>query len=95
MDAGDFYFKGTFIRGNPGQVLTMELKNVADQVHNFSLPAQGLNQDIPPKGHAPLSVAVTFPASGELQFLCKYHTAQGMNGLLRVSENKPESPAVP
>ena len=90
LETADFSFKGTFIRGEPGQVLTMELKNVADQVHNFSIPAQGVNQDIPPKGHPPLNVSVTFPASGELQFLCKYHTAQGMNGQLRVGDDKPE-----
>jgi plastocyanin len=40
-----------------------------------------------------MSVTVTFPQSGELQFLCKYHTAQGMNGLLRVDE--PDAPAGP
>ena len=95
LEAGDFYFAGTFIQGEPRQVLTMELKNVADQVHNFSLPAQGLDRDIPPKGHPPMNVSVTFPASGELQFLCKYHTAQGMNGMLLLSDAAPQSVAEP
>ena len=95
LDAGDFYFKGTFIQGQPGQKLTLELKNVADQVHNFSLPTQGLDQDIPPRSDPRVNVDVTFPASGELQFLCKYHTAQGMNGLLLLSDAAPQSVAEP
>ena len=95
LEADDFYFRGTFIQGEPGQQLALELKNVADQVHNFSLPAQGLDRDIPPKGHPPMNVRVTFPASGELQFLCKYHTAQGMNGMLLLGDATPESMASP
>jgi hypothetical protein len=29
LDAGDFYFKGTFIRGDPGRTLTLAIDNVA------------------------------------------------------------------
>ena len=77
------------------QKLTLELKNVADQVHNFSLPTQGLDQDIPPRSDPRVNVDVTFPASGELQFLCKYHTAHGMGRLLLLSDAGPQSVAEP
>jgi plastocyanin len=94
MDAGDFYFKGTFIRGESGQELTLEIQNVADQVHNFSLPEQGLDQDIPPDSDR-VDVDVRFPQSGGLQFFCKYHTARGMNGLLLAGQATPQSVASP
>ena len=88
LDAGDFYFKGTFIQGEPGQELTLEIQNVAEQVHNISLPAQGIDQDIPPKSGR-VDVEVTFPRTGEVQFFCKYHTARGMNGLLMIGNLPP------
>jgi plastocyanin len=94
LDAGDFYFKGTFIQGEPGQTLTLQINNPAEQVHNFSLPAQGLDRDIPP-GIARVNVEVTFPDSGGLQFFCKYHTARGMNGLLLVGDVPPLSAVSP
>jgi plastocyanin len=90
LDAGDFYFKGTFLHGQPGQKLTLQIRNVEDQVHNFSLPAQNINQEIPPDGER-VNVDVNFPQSGGLQFFCKYHTAQGMNGLLLVGDATPQS----
>jgi plastocyanin len=94
LDAGDFYFSGTFLRGNRGQRLILEIQNVAEQFHNFSLPAQGLDQDIPPRT-VRVNVAVTFPQSGGVQFFCKYHTAQGMNGLLLVGGVPLQSATIP
>jgi hypothetical protein len=38
---------------------------------------------------------VTFPQSGGLQFFCKHHTAQGMNGLLLVGDATPQSVGSP
>jgi plastocyanin len=90
LDAGDFYFKGTFIRGEPGQKLTLAISNIATQVHNISIPAQGLDRDLP-RGHARVNVEVTFPMTGEVQFFCKFHTARGMNGLLVVGDVPPMS----
>jgi plastocyanin len=94
LDAGDFYFKGTFIRGEPGQKLTLAIDNVAGQIHNISIPAQGLDRDLPPSGPR-VSVEVTFPMTGEVQFFCKYHTARGMNGLLLVGDVPPLSAVNP
>ena len=88
LAAGDFYFKETFIQGEPGQKLTLEIKNIAEQVHNFSISAQGLDRDIPPKSDR-VDIAVIFPQNGGLQFFCKYHTALGMNGLLAVGGARP------
>lgn len=94
LDAGDFYFKGTFIQGEPGQKLTLAINNVAAQVHNISILEQGLDQDMPP-GSPRVNVDVTFPQSGGLPFFCKFHTARGMNGLLLVGDVPPLSVASP
>jgi plastocyanin len=88
LDAGDFYFKGTFLEGEPDQELTLKIQNVADQIHNISLPGQGLDEDIPPKSGR-VDVEVTFPDHGSVPFFCKYHTARGMNGLLVVGDVPP------
>jgi plastocyanin len=94
LDAGDFYFKGTFIQGEPGQKLTLLITNPSQQVHNFSIPAQALDQDIPP-GPNRARVDVMFPVAGEVLFFCKYHTALGMNGLLLVGDPPPMSAVSP
>jgi plastocyanin len=94
LDAGDYYFKGTFISGRPGQALTLEIKNVGTVVHNFSIPAQRISQDIQPKSER-VNVDVTFPESGAVQFLCNYHSAQGMNGLLLAGDATPQALASP
>ena len=94
LDAGDYYFKGTFLSGKPGQALTLEIKNVGTVVHNFSLPSQGINQELPLTGQR-TEVKVTFPEAGALQYFCNLHTAQGMNGLLLVGDATPQSIASP
>src|SRR4029079_13827414 len=81
VDAGDFYFKGTFLRGVPGQKIKLSLKNVGQENHNFSLPAQQIDQDLPPKSDR-FEVEVTVPTSGAVRFFCKLHTDRGMNGQL-------------
>jgi plastocyanin len=94
LDAGDFYFSGTFIWGLPGQTLTLQIKNVAPQLHNISIPAQRVDRVIP-AGSSRVNVEVTFPDSGSVQFFCKYYTARGMNGLLLVGDVPPRSAVIP
>jgi len=76
----DFYFDPTILSGSGGQTLTISLDNSTSSLHNFSLPQQQLDQDVPP-GQT-VRVTVTLPASGELVFFCKYHHARGMLGAL-------------
>ena len=47
-------------------------------LHNLSIPAQGIDQDVPPKGK--VEVESTFPQSGAVPFFCKFHAALGMRG---------------
>jgi YVTN family beta-propeller protein len=78
LEADDYYFAPTFIRGQPGQQLTLEIENESGTLHNISLPEQHIDTDIPPKGR--VKVDVTIPPSGIVHFFCKFHGALGMNG---------------
>jgi YVTN family beta-propeller protein len=80
LEADDYYFSPTFLRGKPGQKLTLVVESEASTLHNISIPALGIDKDIPPKGK--VQADVTFPASGVLAFSCKFHRGLGMNGQL-------------
>src|SRR2546426_1189130 len=80
LEADDYYFSPTFLRGRPGQKLTLLVESEASTLHNISIPALGIDRNIPPKGK--VEVNVTFPSSGVLAFFCKFHGALGMNGQL-------------
>jgi len=84
LEADDYYFGPTFLRGNPGQKLTLMIENEVSTLHNITIPALGIDKDIPPRGKVRLDV--TFPASGTLIFTCKFHGPLGMAGMLKMGE---------
>lgn len=49
LKADNFYFAPTFLRGEPGQKLRLEVENESGTVHNFSIAGQAGDQDIPGK----------------------------------------------
>ena len=75
------------MRGKPGQKLTLLVENEASTLPNISIPALGIDKDIPPKGK--VQVDVTFPASGTLAVSCKFHGSLGMNGQLLTGDAGP------
>ena len=83
IELDDEYFEPTVLKGTPGQKITLELKNEGNEEHNISIAAQNIDQDVEPADEA--EVDVTFPQSGELSFVCKYHESAGMAGALVVS----------
>ena len=87
LEADDYYFSPTFLRGKPGQKLTLVVESEASTLHNISIPALGIDKDIPPKGKVQFDV--TFPASGVLAFSCKFHGPLGMNGQLLAGDAAP------
>lgn len=87
LEADDYYFSPTFLRGKPGQKLTLLVENEASTLHNLSIPALGIDKDVPPRGK--VEVDVTFPASGLLVFSCKFHGSLGMNGQLLAGDAAP------
>ncbi len=84
LEADDYYFGPTFLRGNPGQKLTLLIENEVGTLHNITIPSLGIDRDIPPKGK--IQVDVTFPTSGVLNFSCKFHGPLGMAGMLKSSD---------
>jgi hypothetical protein len=64
-----------------------DVNNEARTLHNLSIPAFGIDRDIPPQGQ--VQVDVTFPASGVLVFSRKFHGPLGMNGRLLASDAAP------
>lgn len=84
LELDDNYFGPTVLEGAPGQTVALKMFNEGEAVHNFSLQAQGIDQDVK-AGEKDVTVQVTFPESGAVTFLCKYHSAQDMRGELKVS----------
>lgn len=59
LEADDYYFSPTFLRGRPGQKLALFVEREASTLHNISISSLGIDQDIPPKGK--VQFEVTFP----------------------------------
>ena len=79
----DDFFEPTVLKGTPGQKVTIELKNEGEQAHTFTVTEQSVDQEVQPGDEA--EADVTFPESGELTFVCKFHESSGMVGALEPS----------
>jgi YVTN family beta-propeller protein len=89
LEVDDYYFAPTFLRGEPGQPLTLAVENESGMLHNLSIAELQIDRDIPPQARA--KVQVTFPSSGTVRFFCKLHAAMGMNGELRTGSAIPQT----
>jgi YVTN family beta-propeller protein len=83
LEADDYYFKPTFLKGKPGQTVTLEVENESGTLHNLTMPELGIDRDLAPR--STMKLAVTFPASGVIAFHCKLHQPLGMAGQLQVA----------
>ena len=79
----DNYFEPTTLKGKPGQMVELELKNEGKAAHTFTLAEQRVDEEIQPGDET--EAKIKFPASGELKFVCKFHQGQGMIGALQSS----------
>lgn len=79
----DDYFEPTVLKGTPGQTITLELKNEGERPHTLTISDKGIDQEVQPGDEA--EADVTFPNSGELVFVCRFHENNGMIGELKVS----------
>jgi plastocyanin len=86
IEADNYYFDPTVLKGTPGQQLTLVIKNTSSTQHNFTLKAQNVNKDLDAGKSA--TTHVTFPASGVLSFYCEYHKSMGMDGGVLTSGDK-------
>ncbi|MEK6276194.1 MAG: cupredoxin domain-containing protein [Actinomycetota bacterium] len=79
----DNYFEPTVLKGTPGQKVTLELKNEGETAHTLTISEQSIDQEVQPGDEA--EADVTFPESGELTFVCRFHESSGMVGALEAS----------
>ena len=79
----DYYFEPTVLKGTPGQKVELELKNEGKAAHTFTISDQMVDKEVQPGDET--ETEVTFPQSGELTFVCKFHQSSGMVGALEPS----------
>jgi plastocyanin len=79
----DNYFEPTVLKGTPGQKVELELKNEGNAAHTFTISKQSVDKEIQPGDET--ETEVTFPQSGQLEFVCKFHQSSGMVGVLETS----------
>jgi plastocyanin len=82
LELDDNYFKPTTISGKAGSTVKLELANDGSAEHTFTIDSQKVDKEL--KGGEKAEVTVKFPASGSVQFYCRYHKASGMVGKLTV-----------
>jgi plastocyanin len=82
LELDDGYFEPTVLMGEPGQELSIELENEGQAPHTFTLDDESIDQEVQPGQK--VEVEVTFPDSGHLGFICRFHFADGMIGALSV-----------
>lgn len=83
LELDDFYFEPTVLMGEPGQTLSIELENEGNAPHTFTINSALLDEELAPGDK--VEADVTFPDSGALTFICRFHAGQGMQGALSVS----------
>ena len=83
FELDDFYFEPTVLRGEAGQSLTLEAFNEGDEAHTFTSDELGVDQELGPGEEA--SIDITFPDSGQVVFICRFHESQGMRGAIEVA----------
>jgi len=93
IEAGNYYFEPSVLKGTPGQQLTLHVVNATGTGHNLTVDPQHVNKDLDAHGSADLKV--TLPSSGVLAFWCEYHKSLGMVGGLLVSGSAAGSSPAP
>jgi plastocyanin len=76
----DRYYQPNVLTGPPGLRVTLMLRNEGTLLHNFTLPALQIAQDVPPTSI--VAVMVTLPQEGEIVFFCRFHQDAGMAGVI-------------
>lgn len=79
IQAGDSFFAPTCQTGVPAGTVTLTVHNGGQQLHNLSVPGQGVDKDVTPGQ----TITVKVKLDGKpLPYFCKYHRTSGMVGSL-------------
>ncbi len=82
MSMQDFKFEPDKLSAQPGAEFTVHLKNEGQSPHTFTI--SGLDVDSVLQPGATSSVTFTPDKDGMLTFFCRFHQAQGMQGVMTV-----------
>jgi plastocyanin len=81
LEAHNFYFDKTFIKGKPGTTVGVTIDNEGSVDHTFTIDAQGVDEQLAPGDS--IDVDVKIPKNGKpAAFYCRFHKSQGMQGAL-------------
>lgn len=78
MEVDDSYFEPTFVKAKAGAKVTVKLRREGTLPHTFTIDEVKVDQMLDAGSTA--TVNFTMPASGHLNFYCKFHRAGGMQG---------------
>ena len=82
MEVDDSYFEPTFVKAKAGAKVTVTLKRDGSLPHTFTIDDVKVDQMLAPE--TTTTVSFDMPASGHLNFYCKFHRAGGMQGAFYV-----------
>jgi plastocyanin len=82
LEVDDSYFEPTFVKAKAGSKVTVKLKREGTLPHTFTIDDAKVDQML--EAGATATVTFTMPASGHLNFYCKFHKATGMQGAFYV-----------
>jgi plastocyanin len=82
IQVGDDWFSPTFIKAAPGTTVTLDLVDVGEVTHTFTIDGQHIDVIFSQKGQK-RAVTIMVPPNGRpVIFYCKYHQEVGMQGAL-------------
>lgn len=80
VKASDFAFTPTYVEAAPNTHLTITVSNVGSSTHSFTIDSAHVDRTL--TAGKSTTVSVTVPASGSLNFFCKFHRGLGMQGAI-------------
>lgn len=77
IEADDFYFEKTFIKGAAGETVSVTVTNEGDVQHTFTIEAQDIDETL--DAGDTITVDVELPDSGKpVTGYCRFHRGTGM-----------------
>jgi len=84
IELDDFYIDPKEIDGKAGETLAVTAFSEGQQTHTLTIDALGVDREFPPSDTQEFSLPL--PKAGEFKVYCRFHRAQGMTAVLKVSE---------
>jgi uncharacterized cupredoxin-like copper-binding protein len=79
LEADNFYFKKTFLKGKAGSTVSVEIENEGSVAHTFTIDAENIDKELQPGDSATINVKI--PKNGKpANFYCRFHVKSGMQG---------------